>query len=141
MAELSDWLMQNVELEDILGSTYTKFGADALTPLSDHISFLNKCVTIKDKQNLQANIDVKIISCEESYIYINQAVDCLYISDCINCTVFVAAVRRVCTITNCESVNLTVAAAVTRVGNCVDCNLFSYSHCGAPIIYGDTRNL
>ena len=67
--------------------------------------------------------------------------DCLFIADCISCTIFAAAVRRVCTITNCESVSLTVAAGVTRVGNCVDCSLYAYSHCGAPIIYGDTRNL
>jgi hypothetical protein len=34
-----------------------------------------------------------------------------------------------------------VAAGTTRVGNCVDCTVYSYSHCGAPIVYGDTRNL
>ena len=84
---------------------------------------------------------MKIFNCEESYIYINQVVDCLYISDCSNCTVFCAAVRRVCTVANCEFVNVTVASGVTRVGNCVDCAIYSYSHFGAPIIYGDTRNL
>lgn len=49
--------------------------------------------------------------------------------------------RRVCTIGNCESVNVTVASGVVRVGNCVDCAVYSYAHFGAPIIYGDTRNL
>jgi hypothetical protein len=47
----------------------------------------------------------------------------------------------VCTIANCESVNVTVASSVTRIGNCVDCTINSYSHYGPPIIYGDTRNL
>ena len=98
-------------------------------------------MTIKDQSNLVAGIDVKILNCEESYIYINQAVDCLFISDCSNCTVFCAAVKRVCTVANCENVNVTVASGVTRVGNCVDCTIHSYSHFGAPIIYGDTRNL
>jgi len=37
--------------------------------------------------------------------------------------------------------NLTVAAGVVRVGNCVDCVIHTYTHYGAPIIYGDTRNL
>lgn len=141
MTELSDWLIQNVEQEDVLGHSYRKLGPDALKPQSDHITFLNKCVTIKDKANLQDNIDVKILNCEESYIYINQAIDCLFVSDCVNCTIFAAAVRRVCTMTNCESVNLTVAASAVRVGNSVDCTLFCYSHLGAPVIYGDTRNL
>ncbi len=59
----------------------------------------------------------------------------------MNCTIFVAAVRRICTMTNCESVGLTVAAGTPRVGNCWDCTVYSYSHCGAPIVYGDTRNL
>lgn len=125
----------------MLGSTYKKLGPDALKPLSEHITFLNKCVIIKDSNNLSAMIDVKILNCEESYIYINQAVDCLFISDCVNCTIFAAAVGRVCTLANSESVHLTVAAGATRVGNCVDCSVFQYSHCGAPVIYGDTRNL
>ena len=63
--------MDNVEQDDVLGQTYRKLGPDALKPLSEHITFLNKCVTIKDGNNLQANIDVKIQNCEESYIYIN----------------------------------------------------------------------
>lgn len=130
-----------MEQEDVLGANFRGFGADALTPKSDHITFLNKCVTIKDSSNLAPGIDVKILNCEESYIYINQAVDCLFISDCVNCTIFAAAVKRVCTIANSESLTVTVASGVTRVGNCVDCNLYSYSHFGAPIIYGDTRNL
>lgn len=141
MNELCEWLLQNVEQEDVLGANYKGFGQDALHAKSEHITFLNKCVTIKDQTNLASGIDVKVLNCEESYIYINQAVDCLFISDCSNCTIFCAAVKRVCTVANCENVNVTVASAVVRVGNCVDCTVCSYAHFGAPIIYGDTRSL
>ena len=54
---------------------------------------------------------------------------------------FCAAVKRVATVSNCEGLNLTVAAGVVRVGNCVDCAINTYTHFGPPIIYGDTRNL
>ena len=37
--------------------------------------------------------------------------------------------------------NITIASGVVRVGNCVDCVVNTYTHYGAPIIYGDTRNL
>lgn len=141
MNELSDWLLQNVETEDIFSTSLKKYGPDSHQPQIAQITFLNKCVTIKDSENLQPLLDVRILNCEDSYIYINQAVDCLFISECINCTVFCAAVRRVCTISNCENSTVTVAASTTRVGNCVDCNVYSYSHMGPPIIYGDTRNL
>ena len=141
MNELQDWLLSNVEYEDVLSASYKGFGSDALQQKSEHITYLNKCVTIKDSESLPALIDVKILNCEESYIYINQAVDCLFVSDCTTCTVFCASVKRICTVQNCESVTITVAAGVVRVGNCVDCTVNSYSHFGAPIIYGDTRNL
>lgn len=141
MQELSDWLLQNVEQEDVLSATYKGLGFDALQRKSEHITYLNKCVTIKDSSNLPPALDVKILNCEESYIYINQVVDCLFVSDCSNCTIFCASVKRVCTIAKSENLNVTVAASVLRVGNCVDCTIYSYSHQGAPIIYGDTRNL
>lgn len=141
MQELQDWILSNLELEDSLSINYKSFGQDAISPKSDHITFLNKCVTVKDQNNLPEGIDVKIQNCEDSYIYINQYVDCLYITDCLNTTIFCAAVRRVTTISNCENLNLTVASGVVRVGNCVDCVINTYTHYGAPIIYGDTRNL
>jgi hypothetical protein len=55
--------------------------------------------------------------------------------------VFCASVRRMVTVANCENVIVTVAAGCVRVGNCIDCTVHSYSHFGAPIVYGDTRNL
>jgi len=60
-----------LELEDSLSSSYKALGQDAFNPKSDHITFLNKCVTVKDKSNLNEGIDVKIQNCEDSYIYIN----------------------------------------------------------------------
>ena len=98
-------------------------------------------MTVKDKSNLPEGIVVKIQNCEDSYIYINQLVDCLQIQDCVNTTIFCAAVKRVTTVSSCENLNLTVASGVVRVGNCVDCAIHTYTHYGPPVIYGDTRNL
>jgi len=57
-----------------------------------------------------SNIKMSIIGCEESNIYIDSNVDTLLISSCINCTIFVAAVNKVCTLEKCESVTICVAA-------------------------------
>ena len=65
----------------------------------------------------------------------------MHVSDCLNTTIFCAAVKRVTTISNSENLNVTIASGVTRIGNCVDCTIYTYTHYGAPIIYGDTRNL
>lgn len=43
---------------------------------------------------MAAGRDVRIVSCEDSYLYIGTNVDCINISKCVNCTVFVAAVTR-----------------------------------------------
>jgi len=60
MQELQDWILANLEFEDTLGSSYKSLGQDAFNPKSDHITFLNKCVTVKDKNNLAEGIVVKI---------------------------------------------------------------------------------
>lgn len=36
---------------------------------------------------------------------------------------------------------MTVAAQYLRIGNCVDCQVFSYTQLSPPVIYGDTRSL
>lgn len=59
----------------------------------------------------------------------------------MNCTIFVAAVSKVCTIEKCENVTVSVAANQLRIGNCVDSLVHSYNPNHPPIIYGDTRNL
>ena len=65
----------------------------------------------------------------------------LLISSCVNCTIFVAAVSKVCTIEKCENVTVSVVANQLRIGNCVDSLIHSYNPNNPPIIYGDTRNL
>ena len=67
--------------------------------------------------------------------------DCVQVSNCVNCTIFVAAVARVCTLDRCENVTLCVASNYLRIGNCVDCTVYSYTQLGSPVIYGDTRSL
>jgi TBCC domain-containing protein 1 len=129
MSDLADWLLQNVESDDLSKRQ------DSL-----QITYLNKCVAIKGEE-MHSLMDVRISNCEESYIYINQAVDCLLVQECSSCTVFCASVRRVCSIKDCESTNVTVASSCIRIGNAVDCSVHGYSHMGGPIVYGDTRSL
>ncbi len=96
---------------------------------------------MRDVTNLVSGKDVRIMSCEDSYLYIGTAVDCLQISKCVNCVVFVAAVNRVCTLDKCENVTVTVASEYLRIGNCVDCQVYSYTQSSPPVIFGDTRSL
>ena len=81
------------------------------------------------------------MGCEESNIYIDSYVETILISSCINCTIFVAAVSKVCTIEKCENLTLCVASNQLRIGNCVDSCIYSYTSNFPPIVYGDTRNL
>ena len=41
----------------------------------------------------------------------------------------------------CENCHFITATQFLRIGNCVDCSIFSYTSFCAPIIYGDTRNI
>ena len=106
---------------------------------------LNKCVSVKTYEELYHlqgnNCRVSIIGCEDSNIYIDSNVETLLISSCINCTIFVAAVNKVCTLEKCESVILCVASNQLRIGNCIDSLVHSYTPNFAPVVYGDTRNL
>ena len=87
----------------------------------EYIAFLNKCTMVRDVTNTVAGKDIRVISCEDTYLYIGTAVDCLQISKCVNCVIFVSAVTRACSIDMCENVTVTVAAEYLRIGNCVDC--------------------
>jgi len=107
----------------------------------EYIAFLNKCTMVRDVTNTVAGKDIRVISCEDTYLYIGTAVDCLQISKCVNCVIFVSAVTRACSIDMCENVTVTVAAEYLRIGNCVDCQIFSYTQLSPPVIYGDTRSL
>jgi len=106
---------------DFSASQSRGLSSQAQTNQPEYIAFLNKCVTVKDVTNLVAGKDVRIMSCEDSYIYIGTSVDCLQISKCVNCVIFVAAVNRACTLDKCENVTVTVASEYLRIGNCVDC--------------------
>jgi hypothetical protein len=53
----------------------------------------------------------------------------------------VAAVSKVATIEKCENVTVCVATSVLRIGNCIDCQIFSFTRGLPPVVYGDTRNL
>lgn len=91
----------------------------------EYMNGLNKCVTIREGQ--VQNKDLRIIGCEDSYIYIDTNVKFLQISNCINCTIMVAAVNKTCTIDKCENVTVCVAANYLRIGNCVDCTIHSFT--------------
>jgi hypothetical protein len=107
----------------------------------EYISFLNRCVTVRDITNLNDGKDVRIRSCEDSYLYIGNFVESLSVSKCVNCTVFVSAVARVCTLDRCENVTICCATSYLRIGNCVDCTVYSYTHMSPPVVFGDTRSL
>ena len=96
---------------------------------------------MRDVTNMAPGKDVRLVCCEDSYLYIGTSVDCLQIQKCANCTIFVAAVSRVITIDKCENVTLCCAGSYLRIGNCVDCQVYSYTSLSAPVIYGDTRSL
>lgn len=106
---------------------------------------LNKCVTMKSYQEINQhygnNCKLTIMGCEESNIYIDSNIETLLVSACVNCTIFVAAVSKICTIEKCENVNLCIAANQVRIGNCIDSTVYSYTPTLSPIVYGDTRSL
>ena len=52
-----------------------------------------------------------------------------------------AAVAHSCTIDKCEKTQVSVASNFLRVGNSIDCTVYSYSGSNLPILYGDNRNI
>ena len=75
---------------------------------------LNKCVATKSFQEINPHYGntckMSIVNCDESYVYIDANVETLLISSCINCTIFVASVSKICTLEKCEKVNVCIAA-------------------------------
>jgi TBCC domain-containing protein 1 len=126
MSVISDWLLSslspNEQDEEVV-----------------YMNGLNKCVNMRDSQ-IQSK-DVRILGCEDSYIYIDTNVSYLLLDSCVNCTVMVAAVNVACSIEKCEKTTICVASNFLRIGNCVDCTVYSYTQMCPPIIYGDSRNL
>lgn len=62
------------------------------------------------------------------------------IINCVNTTVFVAAVKKVCTVDKCENLTLTVAANYLRIGNTID-STFNFYGSYNPVLYGDNRSI
>lgn len=84
--------------------------------------------------------DIRLIACEDSYIYIDSSVLTLSIINCVNTTIFVAAVNKTCTIEKCENVIVTVASNFLRVGNTIDSKIYYYGSY-FPVLYGDNRSI
>jgi hypothetical protein len=115
---ISEWLSQMLPYPQ---QDYVDYPLSQVVFLNN----LNKCVHVKEAP-LRSN-DLRIVSCEESYIYIDAPVDYLLIANCTNCTIFAAAVAKCCSIDKCEGTTVTVAAHCLRIGNCVDCSVYSYT--------------
>ena len=81
---------------------------------------------------------MKITNCEDSYIYIDSSVKTIIIKDCVNTTIFIAAVNKICSLEKCENISLTVASNFLRVGNTVDSTIYYYGSY-FPVLYGDNR--
>jgi hypothetical protein len=96
-------------------------------------------VTIKRTEFCE-NGNLKISGCEYSFIYIDNSVDYLSITNCSNCTIFVAAVKNITAVDKCEKVNVTVASNMIRIGNTLDSKFFTFSTY-EPILYGDNKSI
>jgi len=84
--------------------------------------------------------DLRIIGCEDSEIFINSEVRSLYVVNCVNCTIYIAACERIAFIDKCEKVSFTVATNLLRVCNTHDSNIYYYGP--SPIILtGDNKAL
>mmetsp|Transcript_2001 Transcript_2001/g.3546 ORF Transcript_2001/g.3546 Transcript_2001/m.3546 type:complete len:186 (-) Transcript_2001:393-950(-) len=106
---------------------------------------LYRCVSLKSFEEIyqpyNSNCKLSITGCEESLIYVDANVDTLLIASCINCTIYVAAVSKICTVEKCEKVTVCVATNQLRIGSSVDSTIHSYTPSFPPVVYGDTRNL
>lgn len=87
---------------------------------------LNKCVMVRETDIIK-NKEVKLLGCEDSYVYIDAPLQSLLIANCVNCVFFIAAVRISTTIEKCEGCQITVASNYLRIGNCVDTQIYSYT--------------
>ena len=141
MNKLVGWLIESISADEENAGYGSPTDLGSVPSKIEYLSFLNKCVTVRDADNLEEGKDVRVIACEDTYVYLGNMVDCLQVSNCVNCTIFVASVARVCTLDRCENVTLCVASNYLRIGNCVDCTVYSYTQLGSPVIYGDTRSL
>ena len=105
-----------------------------------YLESLSKCVTVRDAKTL-GNRDLRISNIEDSYVYIDTNVKHISIVNCVNTTIMVAAVSKVCTLDKCESVTLSVAANFLRIGNSIDCKVYAFTTSGPPVLFGDNRSV
>ncbi|CAG9315349.1 unnamed protein product [Blepharisma stoltei] len=100
---------------------------------------LNRSVVIKGQNECQGK-DIRLSNCEESYVYINTAVKQISMINCREVTLYVAAVSKVATMDKCELCTIALASNMLRVGNSVDCTVYTYSPF-PPVLYGDNRGI
>ena len=127
MSKLVGWLIDSISAAEEEAGYGSPADLGSAASKIEYLSFLNKCVTVRDADSLDEGKDVRVIACEDTYVYLGNMVDCLQVSNCVNCTIFVASVARVCTLDRCENVTLCVASNYLRIGNCVDCTVYSYT--------------
>ncbi len=130
---ITEWLNSNI-------FTYNP-NETSLLEIEDliYLKNLSKCVTIKEASAVQ-NKNIKIVQCEDSYIYINSNVKNIKIANCNNCTIFVAAVSKITSIDKCENCSICVATNLIKISNTLDSNIYSYTNT-QPILFGDNRGV
>ncbi|KAL4506852.1 hypothetical protein ABPG72_001273 [Tetrahymena utriculariae] len=104
-----------------------------------YIQGLTKSVMCKDEK-FCADQDLRILNCEDSYIYIDAAVQSLSVTNCTNTTIFISAVNKICTIDKSENLTITVASNFLRIGNTIDSTVYYYGSY-YPVLYGDNRSV
>ena len=83
---------------------------------------------------------MRIIGCEFSQIFIDSPVRSLYVVNCNNCTIYIAAVEKIAFVDKCEKIYFTTAANSLRICNTVDSSIYYYGP--SPIILtGDNRSV
>jgi hypothetical protein len=71
---------------------------------------------------------------------VNSVVRSLYVVNCVNCTIYIAACERIAFIDKCERISFTVATNLLRVCNTHDSNIYYYG--SSPIILtGDNKSI
>ena len=98
---------------------------------------LSRCVTIKTDC---AGKSIKISGCDESHIFINSTVVNCKIEHCTSCTIVIAAVNKIISISKCVKCNITSISNLIRITNNTDCNIYFYS-VNQPVLFGDNRGL
>jgi len=130
---INEWISNLIFSGPTSNLTSVVFDSEDMISLKN----LSKCVTIKEGINEKI---VKIAQCEDSYIYINSNLLHLKISNCINCTIVVAAVNKITSIDKCENCHICVATNLIRISNSIDSSVYSYS-VSEPILFGDNKGV